>query len=52
MTLMNNTVNTLEFGEIGPKAQINVNGNVGTMTVRRSTLAHRTRGDLGSAQHQ
>ncbi len=38
MTALNNTLNTLELGSIGPKAQIDVNGNVGTMTVSQINL--------------
>jgi hypothetical protein len=38
MTTINNTLNTLELGEIGPKAQIDVNGNVGTMSVSQVDL--------------
>ena len=38
MTPLNNTLNTLELGSIGPKAQIDVNGNVGTMTVSQVDL--------------
>ena len=33
MTPLTGSLNTLELGTIGPKAQINVNGSVGTMTV-------------------
>jgi hypothetical protein len=33
MTRLNNTVNTLELGGIGPNAQIDVNGSVSEMTV-------------------
>jgi hypothetical protein len=32
MTTINNDVDTLELGEIGPSAQIDVNGNVGTLS--------------------
>jgi hypothetical protein len=38
MTQINNTVNTLEFGEIGPNAQIKVNGDVGTMSANQVDL--------------
>jgi hypothetical protein len=38
MTTINNTLNTLELGEIGPNAQIDVNGNVGTMSVSQVDL--------------
>jgi hypothetical protein len=33
MTTIRNTLNTLELGEIGPNAQINVDGDVGTLSV-------------------
>ena len=35
---LNNTLNNLELGAIGPKAQINVGGNVGTFTVSQVDL--------------
>jgi hypothetical protein len=38
MTRINNALATLELGEIGPNAQINVNGNVGTLTVAQIDL--------------
>ena len=38
MTPLNNALNTLEIGSIGPKAQIVVNGNVGTMSVAQVDL--------------
>ena len=38
MTPLNSTLSTLELGSIGPKAQIDVNGNVGTMTVSQVNL--------------
>jgi hypothetical protein len=38
MTPLNNTLSTLELGAIGPNAQIDVNGNVGTMTVAQVNL--------------
>jgi hypothetical protein len=38
ITPLDNSVNTLELGTIGPKAQIEVNGNVGTMTVGEVNL--------------
>ena len=38
MTQINNTVNTLEFGEIGPNAQIKVNGDVGTLSANQVNL--------------
>ena len=33
ITPLNGTVSTLELGALGPAAQININGSVGTMTV-------------------
>ena len=38
LTPLNNALNTLELGSIGPKAQIVVNGNVGTMSVAQVDL--------------
>src|SRR5262249_27350478 len=38
MTQINNTVNTLEFGAIGPNAQIKVNGDVGTLSANQINL--------------
>ncbi len=38
ITALNNTLSTLELGSIGPKAQINVDGSVGTMTVSQVDL--------------
>jgi hypothetical protein len=38
ITALNNTMNTLELGSIGPKAQINIDGSVGTMTVSQVNL--------------
>jgi hypothetical protein len=38
MTPLSNTMNTLEIGTIGPKAQVDVNGSVGTMTVSNVDL--------------
>lgn len=38
MTPVNNSLNTLELGAIGPKAQVNVNGSVGTMNVAQVDL--------------
>jgi hypothetical protein len=35
---LNSTLNTLELGAIGPKAQIDVSGNVGTLTVSQIDL--------------
>jgi hypothetical protein len=38
MTPLNSTLSTLELGSIGPKAQIDVNGNVDTMSVSQVDL--------------
>jgi hypothetical protein len=38
MTPLNSALNTLELGSIGPKAQIVVNGSVGTMSVAQVDL--------------
>jgi hypothetical protein len=38
MTPLNGTLSTLELGSIGPKAQIDVNGNVDTMSVSQVDL--------------
>jgi hypothetical protein len=38
MTPLSSTLSTLALGSIGPKAQIDVNGNVGTMTVSQVNL--------------
>jgi len=38
MTQLNNTVDTLEFGAIGPNAQIKVNGDVGTLSANQINL--------------
>jgi hypothetical protein len=38
MTPLNSTLSTLALGSIGPKAQIDVNGNVGAMTVSQVNL--------------
>jgi hypothetical protein len=35
---LNNTVNTLELGAIGPKAQIDISGNVGVLSVSQVDL--------------
>ena len=38
MTQINNTVNSLEFDQIGPNAQIKVNGDVGTFSANQVNL--------------
>ena len=38
MTQINNTVNSLDFAELGPNAQIKVNGDVGTLNANQVNL--------------